>query len=413
MKLIVCLYMFLVTYRPYEIWPDLAPLRIEFFLSLLLMIAWVFNVNRDVRFNGVLAAVLLFFTCVVCSWLCSPWADDGFATVYRWISYSLFFFLVATVRWSMDDLKLLLRCFLFAFFCYMSHSLIEFLNGRYAYRMGITRLIGIDESYADPNSFAASIVYALALLPALWTAGRPWHSRTLVLFILGEGVLCVLLTGSRAGFVSLIVLYGFWLWLSPNKLQMLSLGGVAALLLLMFLPEALVDRFLTIVTPEYGPASAQASAEGRLVGLLQGLTTWNDYFLTGCGPGCWKQATGLALESHNLYGQLCAEMGLFGVVSFVVLLVCGWRGLRRIQQHCRDGSLQAHTQFVACLARSLALLLILLLVNGMFGHNLFRYTWIWALGFLYMLQQHVGTNERAVCASAVPSEYGLATSSIS
>jgi hypothetical protein len=31
-------------------------------------------------------------------------------------------------------------------------------------------------------------------------------------------------------------------------------------------------------------------------------------------------------------------------------------------------------------------LLVLLLLGGLFGHNLYRYTWLWALGFLGVLR---------------------------
>ena len=37
--------------------------------------------------------------------------------------------------------------------------------------MGIARMIGVDTTLGDPNSFGASIVFALPIVVAVWKAG--------------------------------------------------------------------------------------------------------------------------------------------------------------------------------------------------------------------------------------------------
>ena len=51
---------------------------------------------------------------------------------------------------------------------YLAHSFREYLAGRHTYRMGISRMIGVDKTLGDPNSFGASIVFALPFVAALW-----------------------------------------------------------------------------------------------------------------------------------------------------------------------------------------------------------------------------------------------------
>lgn len=66
----------------------------------------------------------------------------------------------------------MLLAFLAVMAIYMMHSLWEYHNGRHTFRMGIARLIGVDDTNGDPNSFGATIVYALPFVVAFWTS-RP------------------------------------------------------------------------------------------------------------------------------------------------------------------------------------------------------------------------------------------------
>ena len=62
--------------------------------------------------------------------------------------------------------------FLFVMGLYMTHSLKEFVAGRHTYRMSIVRMIGVDTSLGDPNSFGASIVFALPFVTAIWNTTK-------------------------------------------------------------------------------------------------------------------------------------------------------------------------------------------------------------------------------------------------
>jgi len=153
------------------------------------------------------------------------------------------------------------------------------------------------------------------------------------------------------------------------------------------LPESLQNRFLTIIDPNAGPKNAQESGQGRIEGFFTGLALWQTYPLTGVGPGAWRPATGSKLESHNLYGQLVGELGTVGLLAFVGLLAAyrsNIRWLRRVGQDypfLRDW-------LPLTLARAIGMSVLLLLLLGIFGHNLYRYTWLWYAGFL-ILARHV------------------------
>src|SRR5262249_11681298 len=155
-----------------------------------------------------------------------------------------------------------------------------------------------------PNSFGATIVYALVFVVPLWKCGASSGLRCFLAGYVALSFLCVALTGSRSSFVGLLFLVLVLILRTRWRGRLLVLALMLAPVLWCALPPSLQMRFETIIYPEVGPANAQASAESRLEGLVVGLELWGQNPLTGCGPGAWRPASGRMLESHNLYGQV-------------------------------------------------------------------------------------------------------------
>jgi O-antigen ligase len=209
-------------------------------------------------------------------------------------------------------------------------------------------------------------------------------------------VISITLTGSRSAFVGLaiwgliLVARSRWRW----GLGVLALGCIPVLW--GALPDSLQTRFETIVNPEVGPANARESAQNRLEGLEIGLNLWAQYPATGCGPGAWKPATGRKIESHNLFGQLLGETGTLGAVAFVGILLGFCINLRRIRRLYRERP-EWGKDFLYHVNTAIGLALFLLLFEGNFGHNLFRYSWLWYGGFLiitrHCVEQRLQTEE--------------------
>ena len=248
-------------------------------------------------------------------------------------------------------------------------------------RMGIARLIGVGISGGDPNAFGATIVLAQVFVPALWRAYTSPQVRSFLIGFLALSALCVSLTGSRGSFVLLVMWYGLAIWQSRWRQTALALALPAAPLLFFALPDKLQTRFETIIDPSVGPKNAQTSAEGRKQGFLIGLQLLQENPMTGVGPDAWIPATKREIKSHNLYGQLMGEMGLLGVFTFGGVILGFGVDVRRIHRAYR-----AHPEwgadFISDLANGIGTAIFLLLFAGLFGHNLFRYTWVWYGAFL-------------------------------
>ncbi|MEN6450068.1 MAG: O-antigen ligase family protein, partial [Thermoguttaceae bacterium] len=283
--------------------------------------------------------------------------------------------LITAVR-NERDLKAIVVMFLAAMGLYMTHSFREYLCGRHVFRMGISRMIGVDATYNDPNTFSATILYALPIVFPVWRLARqPWHRRLLLGYVT-LSVVCILLTGSRSAFVGLSALALVVTFYSKHRWNVAAALVIAAPLVWLSLSEPLQRRFLTLIDPSYGPANAQLSAEGRAQGWHDGVRLWQENPLLGVGPGCFPQARGIPLESHHLYGQILGEVGTLGAITFAAVVLAFFANYRQLGRLCRaDPSLR--DTFPAGLIRAITLTVVLLLLMGFVGHKLSRYTWIW------------------------------------
>jgi O-antigen ligase len=376
-------YMFLFIHRPFEVWEVLGTLHVERVYMVLTLAAallarkrWLPNVQH--------VAHLTFAAVVGLCWVLSPWADAGEQLVEDYFKILVFYILLVSLVHDERSLERVLLAFLVIVFIYMSHSLLEYIHGRHAFRMGIVRMIGIDHSMGDPNSFGASIVYALPFVIPFWVTRPSLAMRGFLAAYVGLSFLCIGLTGSRSSFIGLLLLTLILVLRSRWRWPLLGLAVVAAPVLFAALPPSLQTRFETIIHPEVGPANAVKSGEGRLEGLQKGLMLWGKYPLTGCGPGAFRPATGSIIESHNLYGEVLGETGTLGGAAFLgVLAAFGvnvFRVRRAYRRHPEWGKDLLYEVAVA-----IAIALLMLLFEGNFGHNLFRFSWLWYGGFLVII----------------------------
>jgi O-antigen ligase len=269
------------------------------------------------------------------------------------------------------------------------HSLLEFSNGRHVYRMKISRLVGVDLTYSDPNSLAAGILMALAFVPAVWHSARSNWARCLLSGYVAMSFLCIALTGSRSGFVGFAIFVVVVVWRSRLRAQLAPLAILAAPLVFLALPADLQLRFTTIIDPSVGPANAKESAEGRIQGFLTGMELWNKYPLTGIGPNAWIAATHRTVRAHNLLGQLAGEMGTLGLLTFISLVLAQVVNFVQIRKLYREHPEWAR-DFMYEFNNAVSLGVLLLLFEGNFGHNLFRYHWVWFAAFM-VIARHLVT----------------------
>ena len=194
-------YMWLFIHRPFEVWPWLGAYHIERVYMIVTILYWALVAPKTwLSCRNNVPVFLLAGTLLLASQT-SPYAN--FAYVEDWFKILVFYFLVITTIRNERELRILVTAFVCFTALYELHSLREFLCGRYQYVMGVKRMVGVDATLSHPNSFGASVDYALPFLYPAWTlASKRWQKLALT-GIFGLGFTCVLLTGSRSSFLGL------------------------------------------------------------------------------------------------------------------------------------------------------------------------------------------------------------------
>lgn len=393
MKWIVSVYLFLFIYRPFEYWPILGEYHIERIYAIFMIGAILVTGKTTVKFHSIFTSFLLFFFVVICSafWALDPAASYRVAEDYAKLLV-LFFAIVSTAN-TREDLEFYVKSFVYIFMIYATKSLWEFfINDRHVYRMGIRRLIGIDQTYSDPNSFAASVNYTLPFLNALIRNSATARSRKVLWGFFVILVVCVLFTGSRSGYLCLM-LGGLMFAISNTRkrARAIVLCILCAGLIYLLLPASYITRFETIYNPSIN-ASANESAEGRIVGFRQGMELFFMRPATGFGAGNYVVAKRILgdyseMKSHNMFADLFSELGLLGFISLLFIIYSFTRSWMQTRENIENMNTENDGRMLGFVAMASIQVLILLLFSGIFGHNLYRYNWLIIGGFLMLSER--------------------------
>jgi O-antigen ligase len=383
-------YLFMFIFRPFEYWEWLGDYHIEKIYMIGFTFLITFWDGKKYRHHPLTSALLSFFGVMCFSYLIAYRQDVAGDQIWEYFKLLVFYAAMLLTVESKRDFKIVLISFIVIMGLYVSKSLWEFLfNNRHVYVMGIRRMVGIDKTFNDPNSFGATVIYSLPFVLALWKAIQ---SKLMKIGLLSYSVIsmaAIVFTGSRSAYVTLIFLM-ILVWIQ-GKMKVLGALGVAFTLIagFMVMPEAYMKRFETIYKKDANK-SATESAQGRLEGLKNGIELFKMQPFLGWGTGNFPYAVEEIgqhnrMQPHNLYGQLLSELGILGCLSFLGICLMLIKTWRRIIKNCKGHPFQT-TLFeqtgTACFNT-----LILLLFQGNFGHNLYRYTWIYICAFIILADE--------------------------
>lgn len=186
----------------------------------------------------------------------------------------------------------------------------------------------------DANYFALSAVLCAPLAFYLMKESDVLWERAYCLGCLLLTLVAVTLSASRGGFLGLIAAFLFFIKRSAQPLRNFILVAVLSAPIIVFAPASPVQRLLH---PTYSDTSAEDS---RLQLWRAGLRMIAQHPWAGIGLGNFKytvtqyEATGESLEkiAHNTYIGVAAEMGVPGLLAFVLIVFCAFRNLGRARE---------------------------------------------------------------------------------
>jgi hypothetical protein len=393
-------YVALFIIRPWEeMLPLLGDLHFERFYALAMIgVVLLTSKFRNV-FTLQTASVLIFLGALTLS---AALALDSTVAWDPWYVYATlvaFYFVLLLVIRTPYELLFMIICYLVTMGIYLAKCEWEFfIHDRHDFKMGVRRMIGIESTFGDPNALAMSIAVSLPILWYLFsirkTLTAQWPAQWRKMFPVGLGVYLFLattatiLTRSRAGMLTGVVFIAILAFRGKGwgKKLLVSLGGVLFMAAVWFtMSDEAKNRLRTVWDPEAGPANATTSAYGRVEGLRAGLVMVERYPFAGVGMGNFipyrvAYIDGVSLLAHNLAGQVLGETGLLGCGAFLFMIFVTYWSCRRIRK-LAGRSTEPLPLALSGFAMACENVILLLLFEGLFLHNMTRFNWLWLAAF--------------------------------
>lgn len=195
----------------------------------------------------------------------------------------------------------------------------------------VNRLAGAPHDVINGNGLAFVIATILPFYHYLFGAGS--FKRKLLYWAMIPVLLYTMsLTLSRSGMLAIAIIYGMIFLKSKRKALLSCVGVVAIVIFFGSLSDVQKDRYLSIVSSD---TKSSGSAEGR----IEGWFTYLDVALVkpifGHGLGASAEANwnyaGSAQLAHNLWLEVFQELGLIGLIIFILYVREIYRGFKITQ----------------------------------------------------------------------------------
>jgi O-antigen ligase len=206
--------------------------------------------------------------------------------------------------------------------------------------------IGIGGSH-DPNDLALLLVIIIPFAFFMLKGSRLF-TRILLLLSIALMLLGIVKTGSRGGFLGLIVIGTLIIMrgsaqarqcVTPSKYVLLTIA-TGVILFAVAAPPAYWERIKTIFNPKDDYNLTDKA--GRLMIWETGVRMIISRPLTGVGISCFPIAHGqytgskLHISPHNSFLQVTAELGIIGLILFVAIIFISLRAARFIRRRARE-----------------------------------------------------------------------------
>lgn len=309
--------------RPQDLFPPLRvipiPSLIDFSLALAIFLSGKSNFSN--KQTKLWIGLLVFMA----MWV--PFANNNYHALMTFKDMTLYFFfylgIVAFVNSTSRMHKIVLM--------WLGVHAVLAVNGMLHHGHGVGGWMG------DENDFGMEMNVAIPVAFFMYQ-GASGKSKPIYIALLGLFIMALVSTGSRGGFLGLLVV-GTYCWLySPRKIMSLIVGVCLGVLVLIAAPQEYWDRMSTITddsTMETGTAGQRMFTWGigwemflanPVFGIGQGNFPWTlgEYL----GGRTWQTKSLSGRQAHSLYFTLLPELGLVGVIIFGSMVYFSYRDTR-------------------------------------------------------------------------------------
>jgi putative inorganic carbon (HCO3(-)) transporter len=253
--------------------------------------------------------------------------------------------------------------------------------------------------FGNPNDMALNMVAFLPLAVVLALGRSRPMLRLLALVGIPAIAGAIIFSKSRGGTIGLVAMLLVLLYqMRRVRPRVATLVIVATIAAVPALPASFTDRMASIFNAEEDPTG---SREARKRLLREGYRAFLENPIFGLGAGQFQnynpeQREEAWRETHNAVLQVASELGIGGVVVFVVIVASGFvaalragsalRGARRARRARAPDALRAHLEPLELYAAALAASLTGWLMAAMFASVAYYWTLYLVLGLAVTLR---------------------------
>jgi len=321
-------------------------------------------------------------------------------TVYndRVIKFALVSFFIYAATDKIADLRVILGFMLLAWLKIGQEGFLGWSTGSLMWEnQGIQRLHGSTAMYGHPNSFSGFAVGCLPYTVFLLMCVKSNLLRLGLLAIIICSLIIVVNTGSRTGYVAVVVGAAYFFFtLKTGKMKVILLASLTVMMTINLVPQQYKERFESIFT---GHEKEGRSSEKRIEIIEDAIAVTLRYPL-GIGlqafPKVRNEMFSRSQNTHSLYLEVLTNIGPIGFIVFSIfiikLLALNKALIRRLALSKLPDN---EKHFLVNLCKGTIGFILIRLLLGLFGMDLYEIYWWIALGFSLATVKIIYRNEKS------------------
>lgn len=351
-------------------------------ITLFMLTFWLIKMTVLGNFKLVKTAldlpILIFLGIAVITTLTSIYPYVSKIELYKIINYVLLYYLVVNNVKDKGQIKRIVILVVIVGILLAIYGLYNYFNGiEKIYTLDKKHYLGmLTSTYVNHNHIAGYFELAIPLAIGLMLAKerllRTSKTSRISSIVLGSllplaaaviMIIALVFTYSRGAWISFFgsmvflgIIIVFWLkvfkcWSKLKKWGILAVVALIIISVAIFMPQDIKQRAATLLEFEEGEFE-DISIQGRLIVNSNTIEMIKDYPILGSGLGTFNilypkyrdpRLRTFMNATHNDYLQYAEEMGLFGIGSFILLLVLFFKKNLNLIRNAQDKYLQGLT----------------------------------------------------------------------
>jgi O-antigen ligase len=301
----------------------------------------------------------------------SMWPGGSIAVISdQYVKAVVFFWMIGAMVTTHDRLRTLAWALALCSIPLSLMAVHHYMDGDFL-RTGVAnvkRIEGYTGLSGNPNDLALTLNLLIPLGGALLLTSKTGLGKFVAAMVLLFGVPAVILTFSRAGFITLGAVLLLSLLFLAKRRAPVTAGAIliVAIAAVPFLPDGYMERLQTITNFD---ADTTGSAQGRWKDFQVAATVVGQNPVLGVGAGqdilALNEVRGQQTwrSVHNAYLEYAVDLGLPGITMFLLLLGCTFNTVRKVK---RDAGREPALRDVTIFASGVQIALVAFAIAAMF-----------------------------------------------